>query len=432
MDNYKGFFYKNNKEQKYYEGGAHFKYKDLYEILLILEGIESEKDNDTNFNIKENNKLEKIDNNLNINKKTIKIISRNFNQLKYANNPNTQNTQIIFNNHNILKNILNNKSNLGNSISRNYPQNIYLDENNKNYNKTNTTIFNNNHKDNNIRDNFIKTFIQKRNILKNGEKINIKNNLINQNIKMISLKNDFNKKFSHKKIFISKKGLYTNNNNLSNVQFKENNNNCNNNVNKLIKIRKNNKSITCDKKKVKGFNYLKENLNIYFPKKSNGINHSKRKNNKNILGLGITFDYNKEQNKDIKYNDKNSSNSNNLKEKANNKIIYNMKNYSSGINMNNYLNNNNMNKTIYKKIIFDGNNLYTKKYINNIVKNNNDFISQKDIRKKTIQLFNLNKNPNIIKSKKNLSRNINNLNYIYNFKSYKFKTSSEINKNNKI
>ena len=36
MENYKCFFYKNNKEQKYYEGGAHFKYKDLYEILSFL------------------------------------------------------------------------------------------------------------------------------------------------------------------------------------------------------------------------------------------------------------------------------------------------------------------------------------------------------------------------------------------------------------
>ena len=162
MDNYKGFFYAKNKEQKYFEGGAHFKNKDLYEILSFLSGISSEKDNNASFNLKENNKLEYKDNNLNINKKKIKIKTRNFNLKNYANNPNTQNTQIIINDHNIL--------NLINIKSRNYPQNFYLDETNKNYNRTNTSIFNNYKKDN-IRDNLIKIFIQKRNIQKNEKKL---------------------------------------------------------------------------------------------------------------------------------------------------------------------------------------------------------------------------------------------------------------------
>ena len=38
MNNYKGVFYKETKEKNYYEGGAHFKYKDLYEVLLLLGG----------------------------------------------------------------------------------------------------------------------------------------------------------------------------------------------------------------------------------------------------------------------------------------------------------------------------------------------------------------------------------------------------------
>ena len=42
MINYKGIFYKEQKEKKYYEGGAHFKYMDLVNILIDL--------------IKENNK----------------------------------------------------------------------------------------------------------------------------------------------------------------------------------------------------------------------------------------------------------------------------------------------------------------------------------------------------------------------------------------
>ena len=36
MDNYKGLYYKESKEQKYYEGGAHFSYEELYEILLYI------------------------------------------------------------------------------------------------------------------------------------------------------------------------------------------------------------------------------------------------------------------------------------------------------------------------------------------------------------------------------------------------------------
>lgn len=36
MDEYKGIYYNDDKEQQYYEGGAHFKYKELYKILEEL------------------------------------------------------------------------------------------------------------------------------------------------------------------------------------------------------------------------------------------------------------------------------------------------------------------------------------------------------------------------------------------------------------
>ena len=36
MENYKGIFYNDEKEKKYYEGGAHFKYSDLVKKLLTL------------------------------------------------------------------------------------------------------------------------------------------------------------------------------------------------------------------------------------------------------------------------------------------------------------------------------------------------------------------------------------------------------------
>ena len=37
MDDYKGIYYSDSIEPKYYEGGAHFKYIELYRILDFLE-----------------------------------------------------------------------------------------------------------------------------------------------------------------------------------------------------------------------------------------------------------------------------------------------------------------------------------------------------------------------------------------------------------
>ena len=36
IENYKGIYFGDENEQQYYEGGAHFKYKDLYNILEEL------------------------------------------------------------------------------------------------------------------------------------------------------------------------------------------------------------------------------------------------------------------------------------------------------------------------------------------------------------------------------------------------------------
>ena len=143
MDNYKGFFYNNNKEQKYFEGGAHFKYKDLYQMLLLLGGILPQIESKNNNILFNNNTLENNDNNLNINIKKQKPKTRNINQFNYTNNPNTQIT--INKNHKIEKNIKNNFSNIY-IKSNNYPQNYILEESNKNHNKVNTTIFNYNQK----------------------------------------------------------------------------------------------------------------------------------------------------------------------------------------------------------------------------------------------------------------------------------------------
>ena len=51
-EEYKGFFYNNNEEeQKFYEGGAHFSYNELYKILDKL-SKEEKNTNVFNFNNK--------------------------------------------------------------------------------------------------------------------------------------------------------------------------------------------------------------------------------------------------------------------------------------------------------------------------------------------------------------------------------------------
>ena len=40
---YKGIFYNDNQEKQYYEGGAHFRYIDLYNILDQIQRKEKKK-----------------------------------------------------------------------------------------------------------------------------------------------------------------------------------------------------------------------------------------------------------------------------------------------------------------------------------------------------------------------------------------------------
>jgi hypothetical protein len=60
-DNYKGFFYNDNDEPKYYEGGAHFKYIDLYEKLENL--VKKEEENYKSIEVKSEKNI-KINNRL--------------------------------------------------------------------------------------------------------------------------------------------------------------------------------------------------------------------------------------------------------------------------------------------------------------------------------------------------------------------------------
>ena len=405
MDNYKGIFYNDSKEQHYYEGGAHFRYKDLYDMLTILGGLLPEKDYDIDSALIIDNNNTNLDNYLN--KKKTKNRTRNFNQINYVNNPNTQ---LTFNKQNLLKNNLNNTSKDLNKIKSRNNKN-YFGEKNNNYNRTNTSIYNK-YNQNTIRNNLMQTFLNKKERSnlnkeqKNNDKFNNYKDYINfENFKYIYANN---KNFLNNKYFNRKKSLNKlNSKNIQNDNMKSNYiiNSYNSNSNKLINIKK-------DKNEL---NYLNNKFNIFFPKNNNKNNYSRNIENKIIIGCGKSTD-------NIKNLNFNQNNLNSFIHQKTNNFIHNMKNCSSGINSFNY----------NRKLMIYGNNLFINKCENkndiNINKNNNnDLFSQKNYRNKINQLFELNQNMNLNKSKKkSMSRNLNN---IFNSQNIKFKTTYAYNVN---
>ena len=83
---YKGIYFGRSKSQKFFEFGAHFKYSDLYRQLEILGG----KINDNENKPLIRNKSNDISNNIHLISEEKKILSRNYNNNIYLNNPNTQ------------------------------------------------------------------------------------------------------------------------------------------------------------------------------------------------------------------------------------------------------------------------------------------------------------------------------------------------------
>ena len=84
INNYKGLFYCNNYEQKFYEGGAHFKYCDLVNKLQNLLDNNEENLNNQNENIHTSMEVKNIlDNELVLKNKL--IISRNIKLLNHNN-----------------------------------------------------------------------------------------------------------------------------------------------------------------------------------------------------------------------------------------------------------------------------------------------------------------------------------------------------------
>lgn len=458
MENYKGVYYNEKKEQKFYEGGAHFKFKDLFNMLKVLGGVLPEEDHikPSNSFIKNvsNDRENNLDINININsifneeqEEKLKQKSRNINQFNYINNPNTQ---ITFNKNNRSKN---NNLSIKKSFmapSRNVDRNsLFFDEINKNYNNINSSTFNYSIK-NDLKNNLTQTFLHKRrNNLNSEEKINNINNnsnyiylnnlkyihnrnrsdayikSINHNLEDIKKYHIMNKnlKAPSKKVFIPKyKYNFNYSNNINDIKLSQLNNN-KNKANSKLNIRKNNYSIAYGKDTN---NYLKDKFDNNLLNNYNFLNYgeySKNVFNKNMNEYKKEFEFKKD-------NDYKGKSINNFFGSTNdNKIDY-LKNSNSGMNMNKYING-----TMNNKRYLFCNNLSMKNNLNindkNLKNAKNDSLFQKYIKKRISQLSIFNNNNNMGDAgrniNKNMSRNIksmsNNYNYNYTTQNLKFQTS---------
>jgi hypothetical protein len=412
MNNYKGVFYKESKEKNYFEGGAHFKYKDLYEVLLLLGGTLPTSEKEYSIN-SINNK--KINRSLNLNKRQSYSKTRNFNQYNIL--PNTQMTFSI-NKNNLINNFNNNAMMGHNGIakSRNNVEGYIFNENFRCKNKTHTTIFNYNQK-RAIRDSLIKTFFnKKRNNINNEEKIN---NININNYEFINSNSHKSLETKRKKNNSRRLAAKNNMNQIYYYNYK-----CsdliNNNTNRIFNLKSNNRSKINVKKQL---NYFKDKINIYFPRKDNEKYSRNTLNiNKNMIDYLKTLEFNK----DMIFKE---NNNNNFLNHPENNTLNSLKNCSSGINMNNYIN-----KTISRNKYINGNNLSLRTNININEKQLKDSkkISQKKIKNNINELFNFNQRINKNIGKKNaISRNINGLNNNYLSQYFKYKTS-DVNDFNKI
>ena len=188
MDNYKGIYYNETKEQQYYEGGAHFPYKVLFNILLNLGGTLSQNEYINNYNNNDDiNRDNYIKNTRD--KNLIKYKTRNIdNNDKYRNNPNT----LIKHSSSKLNN--NNENSKQKYISRNDANLIYNNYsyfNNRNY----ATSSNINHAKKNIDNHLLQILLSKKEKEKNNEqKNNDENNSDNRYSFLQLFKNLHNRK----------------------------------------------------------------------------------------------------------------------------------------------------------------------------------------------------------------------------------------------
>ena len=328
MDNYKGIYYHDSKEQRFYEGGAHFKYSALFKVLLAIGGLLSNDENEYS-QICKFKKDDQIKSNKDIDSllrkvegKKSKYKTRNIISFDYLNNPNTQ---IKLDSH---KSILHKTAFLTKKdfSSRNIKNdNSFLfDKNNLNTDKNISSLsINNLNNNNNMSKNLVNILLNKKeNVFKKVEEKTNKYNILN-----------FTKYIHHR----NKSEFYENRNNST---AKNNNsiskNNILNSIRKIVIVNEScNKNI--DEKMPINKSSIKSSINNYCNdnnKETSAIKGddkgSNNNNNNNINNIN---------NNDV---NNNNNNNNNINNNDNNN---NINNDNIIIIINNNNNNNNNNKT---------------------------------------------------------------------------------------
>ena len=366
MDNYKGLYYKETKEQRFYEGGAHFPYEELYKILLYLK---EEQDKKQKEELKEQNKNKNIQINKNpanneedSNIYTYDLVQNHNNNNNKENKLKTRTRNVmntyLYNNPNTLikKNIVKKKDqqiNIG--LSFNERRESSKSRNHRNdyalfYNRTSNQV---NKDDKNILQesnisgikgrNNLSNYIQKKYMGKNNstnqikhKKINLDNYLYN-NIRKEYNRNNIIEKNNRNESYISNNSKKLNIfNNFDNSRTKNLNNSnnyskgrkINSSINKLNNINinnfiHNNQNLNRRQRNYSGLNgQISHNINNYINVNINNhnninvnINNISYKNNHNIRNKnrelnGILMTLNKSNNR--KYSNKK------VKEKQNN------------------------------------------------------------------------------------------------------------------
>ncbi len=313
MENYRGIYYNNSKSQNYFEGGAHFKYKDLYNKLVKL------------YNERNNNNLPQKIYNLNLSprknihkEKILENTVKNINKQKSSpkSKKKTRNKKINSN--------LSNSDSMDNNHYKEININI-LDKSNNNNNDNHFYNYNDIYNDENI-------FKNSTNILSYYNKMfqKIHHNSINKNYH-----------FSNRKNKVNSSSINKDKENQINLKLK------NNKINKSINNHLNKNNSNKNKSKtIYNYCYLKYEDN--YAKKMPKLKTNNIKNN-NIFNIGkYNYKYNLYDNiylknkihnnlKQLKYNsfikensvNKNNSSISKIKDKSKNKFIRSIdKNYN--------------------------------------------------------------------------------------------------------
>ena len=394
---YKGIYCNNNDsdEPKYYEFGAHFKYKDLYKKLKHLELKQKEKEDSNNNDIIPNKKIEFQSENIgkSLQKSKIKKKSNLIPGGKPI--PESRNVKPLIQSlsQKLTELIQNNKKNVKKFVTRNKICYSNQSTRNQNYNNNNNITAVNKSKNINasVNNNHNFDFLDLNYLI---NKSNSKSSYMSRNLKSV-VANNFsqNKSKNLKESTIKKSNKSINNNNLNNFveniisstakkkktnmdNSHSNNNNSNNNN---VADNNNNNIINQTTQNI----IVKPNINISIV---NNINATFRTRNNGQI-INEIFSRNIKSSKTSKSNNNNNINIKNTK----NKFSANMKNYkNNNYYYNNYMKNNNNNFSTKKSKIMNN----TNNSNNNLSSNSNN--KNKLINKKLGNIYDQKKSNNLI------------------------------------